>query len=209
VPLFFIPVLLFGLIQMALIFGFQKIFRKAVDVKKTLKLILPMTILYFLGTYFSLIISIGVGFSLLLVIPLIWLLAAIALNLQLIKKFTGSITYATIIFLISGFLAYFIFLIFLGIFSLVAGPEKVFEFFGLEVEAFPQKRLEEISKQEMVSFINNLKPEKHVLPQRHGGFIEFKPRPFSESTLWQYKASIKTFYRCFLALPPTKLRLMP
>jgi integrase/recombinase XerD len=62
-------------------------------------------------------------------------------------------------------------------------------------DAFPSKKFEGVSKPEMVSFINDLKPEKHVLPQRHGGLIEFDARPFSESTLWQYKVSIKTFYR--------------
>lgn len=76
-------------------------------------------------------------------------------------------------------------------------------------EAFPQKKFEVVSKPEMVSFINNLKPEKHVLPQRHGGFIEFEARPFSESTLWQYKAAVKTFYRWLFGVENTSFLEMP
>lgn len=70
-------------------------------------------------------------------------------------------------------------------------------------EAFKDKKFEDATKQEMVEYINNLKPGKRVLHTRHGKVLEFKPRPFSEKTLWQYKATIKTFYRWLFGIGPT------
>ena len=70
-------------------------------------------------------------------------------------------------------------------------------------EHFKKKKFEDVTKQEMVSFIKDLKPSKHIFTTKHGKVIKFKTRPFSEKTLWQYKASIKTFYRWLFGMGPT------
>jgi len=70
-------------------------------------------------------------------------------------------------------------------------------------EHIKDKKFEDLTKKEMVSFINGLKPCEHILPTRHGKVLNFKTRPYSEKTLWQYKASIKTFYRWLFDIGPT------
>jgi integrase len=62
-------------------------------------------------------------------------------------------------------------------------------------EAFKAKKFEDISKQELISFFNNLKPKDNVLKTRHGAVITIPIKSYSKNTLWQYKASVKTFYR--------------
>ena len=62
-------------------------------------------------------------------------------------------------------------------------------------EAFKAKKFEDISKQELISFFNNLKPKDNVLKTRHGAIITIPIESYSKNTLWQYKASVKTFYR--------------
>ncbi len=47
----------------------------------------------------------------------------------------------------------------------------------------------------MVSFFNNLKPKDKVLKTRHGATVTIPIEAYSENTLWQYKASVKTFYK--------------
>ncbi len=61
-------------------------------------------------------------------------------------------------------------------------------------EAFTAKKFEDITKGEMVSFFNEMKPGKHSLTTKDGVVIEFPAKPFSENTMWQYKALVKTFY---------------
>ncbi len=61
-------------------------------------------------------------------------------------------------------------------------------------ETFPKKKFEAISKQEMISFFNNLKPKDKVLKTRNGAKVVIPIESYSENTLWQYKASVKTFY---------------
>jgi len=62
-------------------------------------------------------------------------------------------------------------------------------------EAFSKKKFEAISKTEMVSFFNNLKPEDRILKTLHGAVIRIPIEAYSENTLWQMKAAVKTFYR--------------
>ena len=60
---------------------------------------------------------------------------------------------------------------------------------------FSSKKFEDISKQEMISFFNNLKPKDKVLKTRCGPIVRIPIESYSESTLWQYKAAVKTFYK--------------
>lgn len=62
-------------------------------------------------------------------------------------------------------------------------------------EHFSDKKLESVSKQEMIAYFNDLKPKEKVLKTRHGAIVKVPIESYSESTLWQYKASVKTFYK--------------
>jgi len=62
-------------------------------------------------------------------------------------------------------------------------------------EHFKDKTFEEIPKSEMVSFFNNLKPKDKVLRTRCGPIVTIPIESYSESTLWQYKAAVKMFYK--------------
>lgn len=78
-------------------------------------------------------------------------------------------------------------------------------------EHFEAKKFEDVSKQEMISFFNNLKPKDKVLKTRHGAVVTIPIESYSESTLWQYKASVKTFYKWLLGkesdeAPPEAVR---
>lgn len=65
--------------------------------------------------------------------------------------------------------------------------------------ALQDKKFEEVSKSEMVSFFTNLKPENRILKTKNGAVIEIPIETYSENTLWQLKAAVKTFYRWLLA----------
>jgi len=62
-------------------------------------------------------------------------------------------------------------------------------------EHFKDKKFEDIPKSEMVSFFNNLKPKDKVLKTRCGPIVTIPIESYSESTLWQYKAAVKMFYK--------------
>lgn len=63
----------------------------------------------------------------------------------------------------------------------------------------------------MISFFNDLKPKEKILKTRHGAIVTIPIESYSESTLWQYKASVKTFYKWLLGkesdeAPPEAVR---
>ena len=70
-------------------------------------------------------------------------------------------------------------------------------------EYIGSKRFEDLSKTEIVSFVNGLQPCEHILHTKHGKILQFKTRPYSVKTLWQYKAAIKTFYRWLFEIGST------
>ncbi len=69
-------------------------------------------------------------------------------------------------------------------------------------EHIRDKRFEEVSGPEMIAFFNNLKPKDKVLKAKNGGIFRMKIEEYSENTLWQYKASVRTFY-CWLFKKPS------
>src|SRR4030042_4051278 len=62
-------------------------------------------------------------------------------------------------------------------------------------ESFPLKKFEDLSKEEVISFFNGLKPEKRILKTWYGPVIEIPIEAYSENTQWQMKAAVKTFYK--------------